>query len=94
MHSTPVDRSRKNEERFAQANEEIKEVADGLAVEPIPFLCECSSLRCLEVILVPFDTYRRVREQGRFLLSPGHDDPHVEAVVEDCGAYVVVEKFV
>jgi hypothetical protein len=93
MHSTPVDRSRENEERFAQANEQIKDMAEDFSVEPVPFLCECSSLRCMEIVPVPLDTYRGVREQGRFVLSPGHDDPHVESIVKDCGIYVVVEKF-
>jgi hypothetical protein len=93
MDTTRVDRSRQNEERFAAANDRIKDVAQSLSVETVPFLCECSDARCTKVIPMLLDSYRQVREHGWFLLSPGHDDPHVEMVVEERDAYVVVEKF-
>jgi len=42
---------------------------------------------------LPLDAYRRVRESDGFMVCAGHDDPHVETVVEDHGLYQVVEKF-
>ncbi|HKP09522.1 MAG TPA: hypothetical protein VJT76_02245 [Gaiella sp.] len=37
--------------------------------------------------------YERVREDGNaFLLTPGHEDERVEAVVRSCGELAVVEK--
>jgi hypothetical protein len=33
-----------------------------------------------------------VRAIGGYMFRPGHDDPHVERVVEDHDAYQIVEK--
>jgi hypothetical protein len=93
MERTEFDRMRKNEETFAQANEKIRNAAERLDVDPVPFFCECSALDCTDLIHMTLDTYRKVRESDGFMICPGHDDPHVEAVVEDHGAYQVVEKF-
>jgi hypothetical protein len=93
MNETELDRRRKNEETFAHANEQIREAAEEHRVDPVPFLCECSAVNCIELIHLPLDAYRRVRGSAGFIVCPGHDDPHVETVVEDHGAYQVVEKF-
>ena len=93
MSDAQVERSRQNEERFAEANARILEQAEDLSIQPVvPFLCECSAMNCTEVVTVALTDYRRVREQGAFLQVPGHDDAEVETVVEDCGSYAVVEK--
>ena len=84
---------RKNEETFANANEQIVDVATRNRVEPVPFLCECSATNCMDLIQLPLDEYRRVRESGSFIVRPGHDDPHVEQVIEDHETYQIVEKF-
>ena len=93
MNRTERARRRQNEETFAQANEEIRGAAEQHDVDPVPFLCECSAVNCMELIYLPLDAYRKVRESDGFMVSPGHDDPHVETVVEDHGAYQLVEKF-
>ena len=90
---TQLDRSRRNEERFAEANGRIEDVAQSLAVEPVPFLCECSAMNCTEIVRLTLESYRRVRGQSAFFQVPGHDDPDTERVVEDCTTYVVVEKY-
>lgn len=93
MERTEVERRRQNEELFAQANEEIRNAAVQHHVDPVPFLCECSALNCTETIPLPLLTYSNVREGSGFIVCPGHDDPHVEQVVEDHGAFQIVEKF-
>jgi len=93
VSSTRIDRSRRNEETFAEANERIRDVAQSLAVEPVPFLCECSAMNCTEIVRLTLDSYRRVRDQGAFFQAPGHDDPDTERVVGDFTTYVVVEKY-
>lgn len=86
-------RSHENEKRFARANERAEDVSESLSIEPVAFLCECSALRCTEIVRVTLESYREVREKGGFLLSPGHDNPHVEAVVDNRDVYLVVEKY-
>ena len=93
MERTELDRLRQNEETFARANEQIRGAAERLRVDPVPFLCECSATNCTDLIRLTLDAYRLVRGSGGFMVCPGHDDPHVETVVEDHGAYQVVEKF-
>jgi hypothetical protein len=90
---TELDRKRSNEQAFAEANAQIRDAAVLHHVEPVPFLCECSALNCTDLIRLPLDAYRKVRESGGFLILPGHDDPHVEHVIEDHQEYQVVEKF-
>ena len=93
MDRTDLDRLRANEQAFAEANEQIRETAAGYDVERVPFLCECSARNCTELILLQLAEYRKVRAIGGYVIRPGHDDPHVERVVEDHDAYQVVEKF-
>jgi hypothetical protein len=90
-----VDRGqmRENEEAFAQANERIGDAAARLKVDPAPFFCECSATNCRELIYIPLADYEAVRAKHRFMLCPGHDDPHLEHVIEDAGSYLVVQKF-
>jgi hypothetical protein len=90
-----VDRNqmRETEEAFAQANAKIGDAAARLEVDPVPFFCECSATNCRELIYIPLADYQTARQTGGFMLSPGHDDPHVEHVIGDFGSYIVVEKF-
>jgi hypothetical protein len=93
MERTEIERMRQNEETFARANEQIRSAAERLNVDPVPFLCECSATNCTDLIHMPLEAYRAVRKSIGFMIRPGHDDPHVETVVEDHGTYQVVEKF-
>jgi hypothetical protein len=93
MAGVDRDQMRKNEEAFARANEKIGDAAARLKVDPVPFFCECSATNCRELIYMPLADYEAVRASNGFMLCPGHDDPHVEHVIEDLGSYVVVEKF-
>jgi hypothetical protein len=93
MDRTEFDRRRANEETFADANEQISDAAVRHRVDPVPILCECSATNCMELIHLPLDAYRKVRETGGFVIRPGHDDPHVEHVIDEGDGYQVVEKF-
>ena len=39
---------------------------------PVPFLCECSELPCVELIRVTLEHYVEAREHGDFVVTPGH----------------------
>ena len=93
MDRTELERRRANEETFAQANEQISKAAVRHNVDPLPVLCECSATTCMELIHIPLAVYRRVRDGGDYVIRPGHDDPHVEHVIEEGEGYQVVEKF-
>jgi hypothetical protein len=87
----------RNEALFRTVNERIENLNDGFgAVAGTEFgiVCECGSLECAETISTSTTDYRRVRaDPTLFILVAGHDDPTVEAVVEEHPAgYVVVRK--
>lgn len=45
---------------------------------PVPFLCECDDENCNEVLGLTLVEYHWHREEGGYLLSPGHtirDEP-------------------
>lgn len=80
----------KNEALFREVNERIEQIAEGNEAE---FLCECGDPACTSPIRLPLERYEAVRSHpDRFAVLPGHEIPDVESVVEDHGAYVVVEK--
>jgi hypothetical protein len=89
------ERVRKNEETFANANEEIRARAEQYEFdEAVPFLCECSKVDCTETIRLPLPTYREARARGdAFILRAGHDDPRVEHIIGNVAGYILVEKF-
>lgn len=89
------ERVRKNEETFANANEQIREGAEHYQFgDAVPFLCECSQVDCMETIRLPLTTYREAR-RGRdaFILLKGHNDPRVERIIGNVDDFILVEKF-
>lgn len=57
------------------------------------FRCECSFGDCAEMITLTHESYEAVRRSPRrFIVRPGHVMPGVDAVVDRCDGYVVVEK--
>jgi hypothetical protein len=87
-------RARETGETFANANERIRMTAESYDFgEPVPFLCECSEVTCVESIRLSLATYREARAgAGAFIVLPGHEDPEVERVVARGNGYLVVEK--
>ena len=57
------------------------------------FRCECSRLECAVFLSLAPRDYERVRAGSRrFVVTPGHENPAIETVVEQTPDYVVVEK--
>jgi len=85
-----------NEALFREINETVAAAAAsaGAVIDPIEFLCECGRASCADGIQVNRDDYERVRRHSaEFLITPGHDRPEIEHVVEQHDHYWVVEKF-
>jgi hypothetical protein len=83
-----------NEAIFRQVNEALRGGQwPGEEDIPIAFRCECGQLGCSRLIELTVDAYESVRAHPRrFLLTPDHDIPAAETVVETHQRYVVVEK--
>jgi hypothetical protein len=93
------ERIARNNRTFREANEHIRARVDELQpwMERIPFLCECPTPSCTEVIPLTLDEYGDVRADKRhFLTKPGHEEAEhpVGSVVSRRDGYVVVEKSV
>lgn len=90
-----VERIARNDATFRHANERIERAAEQADVELVPFLCECADERCTEIVRLTLTDYEAVRADPRWFLNvPGHErgsQPYVR-VVDDRGAYLVVEK--
>jgi hypothetical protein len=89
-----AERAARNEEIFREVNRGIDVGAERHHVEsPLPFHCECAQAFCVETVAVSPTDYERVaKERYRFIVIAGHEDPEVEQVVEEHGAFNVVEK--
>ena len=109
MPDEPIDptspralRMRKNEELMEQLNRrieralgEIRDEEDEDPDAPIAFLCECSQLDCRERIRMSPSRFDRIhRDPDLFILSPGHEIPDVERVVDQEGESLIVRKLV
>jgi hypothetical protein len=96
MTADTEERKARNDAIFREANEQIRAAVDahGPPMEQLPFICECADESCTDIIRVPLEKYRAVREHPRqFLVAPGHEeDDGAVAVVEREPGYVVVEK--
>jgi hypothetical protein len=91
------ERIRTNNRRFREANETIRGRADeiGAEMERIPFLCECPTEECVEILRLTRAQYAAVREhQNRFVTAVGHElnERPIGEVVERNDGYIVVEK--
>lgn len=92
--SSSEERAARNELLFREVNGHIEELAERIRrTDSIAIVCECSHRDCLAGVEVEPDAYRAVRSHPlRFLLSPGHEQPAIERVIEHTDRYVVVEK--
>jgi hypothetical protein len=82
-----------NESLFRDVNELIK-AQQGQQNERTTFVCECVKVSCQLRLNVSLQEYETVRSHpSRFLVYPGHEQPYIEAVVEDVSPrYLVIEK--
>jgi hypothetical protein len=88
-------------ERIAANEGAFREVNEGIARGQWPgeddalrrFRCECARLGCNRMLELSVREYERIRANPRlFVVTPGHELPDAETVVEVSEGYVVVEK--
>jgi hypothetical protein len=89
-----LQRQARNEATFRATNREIEGISKALGDTNLEVICECGQEDCVATIEVAADVYDSVhRERDRFIVTPGHEDPEIENVVERAERYVVVDKF-
>ena len=83
-----------NQRAFRMGNERLRGALETtVGAEPIPFLCECMDDRCMARIDLTLDEYAGVRRrENRFVIARDHPTLPGERVVEENGAYQLVEK--
>jgi hypothetical protein len=90
-----AERIAKNEASFRLINDRLEAGMRRVAETPelIPFICECGSRSCTDVVELSIEEYEAVRAHpDRFAVLPDHVFPEVETVVARHDRYVVVEK--
>lgn len=91
--SSSLERLARNQALFREVNERLLEFTDGSSNGAIDVLCECSREECAVTMELSLEEYQRIRSRSTwFAISPGHETPAVERVVETRGAFAVVEK--
>ena len=89
------ERIARNDSTFRDANEKIAKAASEYElVEKVPFICECATESCTEIVRLSLAEYEGVRSVPmRFFVAPGHQASEgVVSLQEDRGGYVVLEK--
>lgn len=93
MQQSEGEKIARTESLFREVNERIAESAERFEAKVMEFVCECADPTCTARVAVTLKEYERIRADGAtFLLAPGHQDPRVEAVVQDDGERAIVEK--
>jgi hypothetical protein len=85
-----------NEALFRAVNEEVEAlnrgfvaISDGM----MHMTCECDDLLCTNQIPVSTSDYEQVRaDSALFLITPGHEKPAIETLVEQTDRYAIVRK--
>ena len=87
-------RAARNQALFRAVNEKMLELNEAFG-ELVGFhavACECSRIDCVDLLEVPGDAYRAVRESPRhFVVHPDHVRAKVERVVSNHDGYAIVE---
>jgi hypothetical protein len=97
MPDLSEERIAKNNETFREANEKIRARADEYdpPMERFPFICECASEDCMQIVRLTSDQYAAVRANpAHFLTAVGHEgvEEPVGRVFSREDGYLVVEK--
>jgi hypothetical protein len=98
VNDATAEKIARNNSTFRDANEGIEAAAVDHRFDrqqQIPFICECSDLRCTEIIILTLEEYEQVRgNERRFVHAVGHEESVAGAVktVERHPRFVVVEK--
>jgi hypothetical protein len=84
-----------NEAVFREVNERIENLAERFEIneEPLDFVCECGDADCVRRISMTRAEYEQLRSDAQqFAVSPGHEYPEAEGVVERRKGYDIVHK--
>jgi hypothetical protein len=97
MADLSEERIAKNNATFRDANEKIRARAEEYdsPMERLPFICECASEDCVEIVRLSPAEYASVRsDPAHFLTAVGHEaaEEPVGHVVSREDGYVVVAK--
>ena len=101
-----AERVARNQSAFREANEQIERTAEAIArdeagvgpTDRFPFICECPSELCTDVVRLSLIDYEVVRSRGAwFLVAPGHetcvvDGQQVAAVARRHETHTTMEK--
>jgi hypothetical protein len=95
-----LERIAENQSRFREANERIEQTADSMhLVGPIPFVCECPTPACTDLVRMTMSEYEGIRaNERRFFVVPGHEEASVSnnagvvAGEAEDARYVLVDK--
>jgi hypothetical protein len=80
-----------NEARFREINESAQPQRESQGSGR--FVCECADRSCTAWIEIPLSDYRAVRGNPRwFIVTPSHEMPDIEGIVERHEGWFVVEK--
>ena len=82
---------------FREVNEQTKDVQEmlGSVGSEELYICECGNRACTQAFSLPAAEYEDVRAHPRrFLVALNHENPEIERVVKQYGAFAVVETFV
>jgi hypothetical protein len=97
MAELSEERIAKNNATFREANEKIRARAEEYEppMESLPFICECASEDCTQIVRLSVAQYADVRSHPKhFLTAVGHEKIEMPAahVFARRDGYVVVEK--
>jgi hypothetical protein len=89
-----AERIEENEKLFREVNERVAQLPGGVGTGPDPeWVCECGDETCFEKLSIPADEYHEVRAHDDwFMITPGHEKPEAERVVEERSGFLIVEK--
>jgi hypothetical protein len=94
--STPQVTIVSNQSKFREANESLSRSASEYELAGLlPFICECPTTGCTELVRLSREEYEAVRASGRrFLIAHGHEEAAGSAsrVVELHERYAVTEQ--
>jgi len=80
-----------NEVRFREINESAQPQRERRGTGR--FVCECADRGCMAWLEVATEEYAEVRQHPRrFIVTPTHEVPDVESIVERRPGYFVIEK--
>jgi hypothetical protein len=104
MTATAIERNAATQNRYRELNEHLSQVynefaaradADKKVSELFELFCECGQRTpCGQRVKVSAVTYERVRaDPTTFILSPGHEAPDVEEMIELGDGFLVARNF-